>query len=118
MITLTELNQLEGAGFVAVLGGVFEHSPWVAERASVAGPFGSLDELHRAMCAAMHEAGDEEKLVLIRKHPDLGDRLGALTDESATEQKAAGLDVLTEAEVAQFQRCNETYRSKFDFPFV
>ena len=32
-MNLRELNGLGRAEFVARLGGVFEHSPWVAERA-------------------------------------------------------------------------------------
>jgi 2-oxo-4-hydroxy-4-carboxy-5-ureidoimidazoline decarboxylase len=86
------VNDLSHADFVARLGGIYEHSPWVAERAFRARPFASVDALHAAMNAAMHSASHEEKLALIRAHPELLGRLEAarLTESSRGEQAAAG----------------------------
>jgi OHCU decarboxylase len=120
-IKLAELNQLDRAGFVAVCGPLFEHSPWIADRTFVQAPFASRDALHAALCATLGMATTEEKLGLVRAHPDLVGRLareGALTRESTGEQAAAGLTALTADEVNQFDTNNTAYRAKFNFPFV
>ena len=120
-ISLAELNQLDRAGFVAICGPLFEHSPWIAERTFVQAPFASREALHAALCATLGMATNEEKLSLIRAHPDLVGRLareGALTRESTGEQAAAGLTALTAEEVQQFDTNNAAYRAKFNFPFV
>lgn len=120
-IKLAELNQLDRAGFVAICGPLFEHSPWIADRTFLQAPFASREALHAALCATLGMATTEEKLGLVRAHPDLVGRLareGALTRESTGEQAAAGLDALTADEVRQFDTNNAAYRAKFDFPFV
>ncbi len=120
-ITLAELNQLDRAGFVAICGPLFEHSPWIAERTFVQAPFASREALHAALCATLGMATTDEKLSLVHAHPDLVGRLareGALTHESTGEQAAAGLTALTADEVQQFDTNNAAYRAKFNFPFV
>ncbi len=120
-MTLDDLNHLDRAAFVTTLGGVFEHSTWVAERAHDARPFLDLADLHDVMVKAVTAASDAEKMNLIRAHPDLVGRLareGRLTRESTAEQSAAGLDALTTEEAAAFDRYNAAYREKFGFPFV
>ena len=120
-ITLETLNGMSGDDFRRALGAVFEHSPWVAERAWPARPFPTLDALHAAMAAAVRQASREEQLALLRAHPDLGgkaSRAGAMTEASVAEQSSAGLDRLSLEEYARFERLNTAYRAKFDFPFV
>jgi 2-oxo-4-hydroxy-4-carboxy-5-ureidoimidazoline decarboxylase len=107
--------------FVDRYGGLFEHSPWVAERTFGRGPFIDREQLHRELCATMRAASRDEQLALIRAHPDLAGRLaqqGALTRASTAEQASAGLDRLDPHELERFQRLNAAYREKFDFPFV
>lgn len=107
--------------FVDRYGGLFEHSPWVAERTFERGPFADLDHLLRELCATMRAATRDEQLALIRAHPDLAGRLaqqGALTRDSTAEQASAGLDRLSSEELARFQELNAAYRSRFGFPFV
>ena len=107
--------------FVARYGGLFEHSPWVAERTFGRGPFADREQLYRELCATMRSATHDEQLALIRAHPDLAGRLaqqGALTQASTAEQASAGLDRLDPHELERFQRLNAAYREKFDFPFV
>ena len=119
--SLDTLNRAERAGFVAALGGVFEHAPWVAEAAFAQRPFDGLDALHRAMVAAVEGAGEGRQLELIRNHPDLAGKValaGELTAASTGEQAGAGLDQLTPEEVARFQHLNQTYRARFDFPYI
>ena len=120
-MTLDALNRLDRAAFVAAVGPVFEHSPWIAERAWERRPFASVDALHGALVATMNGAAPEEKLALIRAHPDLvgrAARAGTLTPASTGEQAAAGLDSLSPEEVALFDRFNARYRESFGVPFV
>lgn len=110
--------------FVERFGSVYEHSPWVAERTWQTG----LDERHSvvatfaiAMAETLGEATDDEKLQLIRAHPDLAGkaaRRGELTDDSSDEQSSAGLDQCTDEELVQFQSLNNEYKEKFDIPFI
>jgi 2-oxo-4-hydroxy-4-carboxy-5-ureidoimidazoline decarboxylase len=116
-MTIRELNGLDRAGFVAALGWVFEDSPWVAERAWSARPFAGVEALHAAMFAQLARATREEKLALLRAHPDLGTR-ARISPASTDEQAGAGLDQLTPDEFAFLQEINSAYRKKFGFPFL
>jgi 2-oxo-4-hydroxy-4-carboxy-5-ureidoimidazoline decarboxylase len=120
-VTLQNLNTSTRAAFVAALGHLFEHSPWVAEETWHKRPFADADALHAALCATMRGASRERQLALIRAHPDLAGRLAQqkkLTVESTREQASAGLDQLTDAELAAFTAHNDTYKAKFGFPFI
>lgn len=119
--TLAQLNKLEQTQFVSVCGGVFEHSPWVAERAWKFRPFASLGNLHEKMTVVLTQSSADEKLSLIKAHPDLVGLLareGKVTRESITEQAAAGLAALDPEEIAAFESYNQQYRDKFGFPFI
>lgn len=119
--TLDGINALDRTVFVAAFGDVFEHSPWVAERAWEARPFDSVDGLHRAMVRAMEAATPAEQLALIRAHPQLAGKAaiaGDLTAASAREQRGAGLDQCTPEEFAQLHALNTAYEDKFGFPFI
>jgi 2-oxo-4-hydroxy-4-carboxy-5-ureidoimidazoline decarboxylase len=107
--------------FLASYGHLFEHSPWVAERCFELGPFEDHEGLHQAMLRVLDEATEDERLALVRAHPELADKfaIGAgLTQSSAAEQASAGLDRLTEQEHAIFTALNRAYREQFGFPFV
>jgi OHCU decarboxylase len=112
------------ADFVARFGGVFEHSPWIAERAHALelGPaHDSAKGLHNALARMFRSASRAERLGVLRAHPDLAGKLAAakrLTAESTQEQASAGLDALTDAERAEFQRLNTAYVDKHGFPFI
>ena len=116
-MTIADLNSLESAQFVASIGWVFEHSPWVAERAWKMRPFADTQALHRVMVAQVERALPEEQLALLQAHPDLGTR-ARVSDASRAEQAGAGLDQLTQAEFERLRRLNEDYRDKFGFPFL
>lgn len=119
--TLQQLNFLSREELVRVIGPVFEHSPWIAETTWAKRPFASVEELHRALCQTVTEAGEGKQLALIRAHPDLVGKLalaGQLTKESTNEQAHAGLDKLTPEEIELFQKNNAAYKNKFGFPFV
>ena len=120
-ITLAELNAMPAADFTARLGAIFEHSPWVAERAAARRPFASVAQLHAAMADAVRSASEDERLRLIRAHPELAGKAavrGELTDESTREQKGAGLDQCNVEEFERMQDLNRRYNEKFGFPFV
>ncbi len=110
--------------FIERFGGVFEHSPWIAERAhagELAPANDSAAGLHGALCAVFRTASEAEKLGVLTAHPDLAGKLAAakrLTAESTAEQASAGLDALTDSEKATFTRLNDEYTNKFGFPFI
>lgn len=118
---IADLNTLDRAAFVATLGGIFEHSPWVAERAVDARPFASVDALHAAMLAAVRGAPAGLQLALLRAHPELAGKAairGELTAESTNEQSGAGLDRCSPDEFARLTALNDAYNAKFGFPFI
>ncbi|MET0550392.1 MAG: 2-oxo-4-hydroxy-4-carboxy-5-ureidoimidazoline decarboxylase [Xanthomonas sp.] len=111
-------NALPEAEFVARLHALFEHSPWVVQRAAARRPFA---DLHAGLLQVLHAASVEEQLALIRAHPELAGKAaidGRLTAASAAEQAQAGLDRLSAEEFARFHALNAAYRARFDFPFV
>ena len=117
-------STLDRAAFVAAYGGVYEHSPWVAEALFDAG-LTAADDSAAALAARMAQtveaAEDGAKLALLRAHPELAGRLavaGALTADSTAEQASAGLDRCTPEEFAEFHALNERYRARFGFPFI
>lgn len=121
MISLDEINHVPPAEFVSRLGGIFEHSPWVAERVTSARPFASRQQLLDAMRAAVDQAQPDEQLALIRAHPQLGLRGRArrdLTALSSSEQHGAGLDECDPADVARLAELNAAYLAKFAMPFI
>ena len=118
------VHEMGREAFVARFGGVFEHSPWVAERAWLLelGPaHHSAAGVHSALCRAFRSASDEERLGVLRAHPDLAGKLaaaGRLTAESTAEQASAGLDLLTDAERERFESLNAAYVARHGFPFI
>jgi len=116
-------SQMNRAMFLELFGDVFEHSPWIAEGAFSSGMTSAQDTaegLHAAMVQVLNGATREQKLALIRAHPDLAGRLklADLTQDSQQEQASAGLDSLTEEERDRFLELNDTYKAKFGFPFI
>ncbi|WP_105429092.1 2-oxo-4-hydroxy-4-carboxy-5-ureidoimidazoline decarboxylase [Neorhizobium sp. T6_25] len=110
--------------FIAMFGGVFEHSPFIAERAYDSGlmlvPLTSKS-VHDALTSIFRKASREERLGVLRAHPDLAGKLaiaGELTEDSKKEQAGAGLDRLSAAEHARFTDLNTAYTQKFGFPFI
>jgi 2-oxo-4-hydroxy-4-carboxy-5-ureidoimidazoline decarboxylase len=121
MPSLDELNRATPAEFSRAFGPVYEHSPWVAERAYARRPFGSRMDVQLALYGAVQSASDAEKLALIRAHPELAGkeaREGTLTHESTLEQAAAGLGALSAEAAAELRRLNAAYLDAFGFPFV
>ncbi|MEO5326027.1 allantoinase PuuE [Mesorhizobium sp. CC13] len=117
-------SRMERPEFVQRFGSIFEHSPWVAERAfdlELGPAHDSAGGLHNALCRAFRSGTDAERLGVLTAHPDLAGKLAQakrLTEESTREQASAGLDALTDAERARFTELNNAYVEKFGFPFI
>jgi 2-oxo-4-hydroxy-4-carboxy-5-ureidoimidazoline decarboxylase len=110
-IELHDLNTMNRAGFVAALDGIFEHAPWVAERAWTRRPFATVEALHVALCEVLAASPIDEQTRFLQGHPDLAGqaaRQRAMTAESVAEQGGLGLDRLDEAEFARFEAMNRT----------
>ena len=110
--------------FVERFGSIFEHSPWIAERAfdlELGPAHDSAVGLHNALARMFRSAGKDERMGVLRAHPDLAGKLAAarrLTPESSAEQASAALDALTDAEREAFQRLNADYVTRHGFPFI
>ena len=115
--SLAQINSLAQPDFVEAIGWVFEHSPWVAERAWSHRPFASLEQLCDTMNAEVGAASVSERLALLRAHPDLGTR-AKISPSSASEQAGVGLDQLTPAEHFRLHELNNAWKEKFGFPFL
>ncbi|MDM0011586.1 2-oxo-4-hydroxy-4-carboxy-5-ureidoimidazoline decarboxylase [Variovorax sp. J22P168] len=120
-LTIDQVNAAEAEAAVALLDGVYEHSPWIAARAMSARPFRSLPHLKHALVQAVAHASKDEQLGLIRAHPELAGKAmvsKSLTAESTNEQSKAGLTDCTADEFAKIQQLNADYNAKFGFPFI
>jgi N-carbamoyl-L-amino-acid hydrolase len=120
-LTLDPLNAAPEAQAAALLDGLYEHSPWIAQAALAQRPFASMAQLKHAMARVVAEAGPGKQLALIRAHPELAGKAmvsKSLTAESTNEQGKAGLTDCTPAEFEKIQKLNADYNAKFGFPFI
>lgn len=117
MITIHVLNEIALSEFVEQLKDIFEHSPWIVQRAGELRPFRSREELYEQMISVVKTASDEEKLDLIRAHPHLGTRK-TMSSFSQSEQKNVGLNQLSETEYELLLDMNQEYVQRFGFPFI
>src|SRR3954469_1128509 len=108
MLKVEEVNALERHQFTDTFARLFEHSPWIAARTAGKRPFRDRDEFHAALCETVMKATEEEKVALVRAHPDLVGR-DILTPESQSEQADAGLISTTPEEAEKFRTYNEQY---------
>ena len=114
---------MSDSDFVLRYGGVYEHSPWVAEsvQALLEDSVVDIESLASLMADCVDNAALETQLELIRVHPDLAGKAqvrGELTADSTEEQSNAGLDQCTAEEFKEFQSLNTDYKNKFGFPFI
>ena len=120
-VDMAPINAMDRAAFVVKFGGIFEKSPWVAEKAWEKRPFASPDDLHAAMVAVAKTAPATRQLALLQAHPDLAGKeaqAGTMTASSVAEQASAGLNTLSAAELAELTGLNASYKAKFGFPFI
>jgi len=120
-VSLDTLNQFDRDQFVESLGGIFEHSPWVADLVYENRPFEGKSQLHQNMLEVVQQSPEFQRMALICNHPELAGKEaaeGTLTIDSHQEQSRAGLDQCSAGELLQLQSLNRAYREKFEFPFV
>jgi OHCU decarboxylase len=121
---LARPSHMDRDEFISHYGSVFEHSPWIAERAyddELGDAHNTAIGLHNALSRKFRAATEEERLGVLTAHPDLAGKLAAakrLTAESTSEQASAGLDALTAEEHADFTELNAAYMEKHGFPFI
>ena len=116
MSTLKQINHYTTDQFTQVFGEIFEHSPWIAQKAAIARPFSSLEEVYETMKEIVKLSPKEQQLALILEHPELGTRL-QMSNASVKEQAGAGLNALTPDEFKHISALNVHYTEKFHFPF-
>jgi beta-ureidopropionase / N-carbamoyl-L-amino-acid hydrolase len=119
--TLAALNAAQEADALAMLDGLYEHSPWIAQRALAHRPFASPTALKHALAVVLRDAGMDAQVKLVRAHPELAGKAmveQSLTAESTNEQSKAGLTHCTAQEFAQIQKLNADYNAKFGWPFI
>lgn len=124
-ISVSELTSKDPKEIAEILGGVYEHSPWVAscfvEDLDTLRAVKTVTALASAMKNIVDTASHDQKLALLRAHPDLCEKvtkLKELTKESQEEQSKAGLQSMEGEELAKFTSLNSHYRETFQFPFI
>lgn len=123
-MSLLNPSALGRDAFVRTFAGIYEHSPWVAERAydqSTPSELDGIEQLHARMSEVLLSATRDEQLTLIKAHPDLAGKAavqGELTAASTDEQAGAGIHHCTPEEFARFNRLNQAYKARFGFPFI
>jgi 2-oxo-4-hydroxy-4-carboxy-5-ureidoimidazoline decarboxylase len=120
-IGIDEINQSDEVRFVELLGGIFEHSPWVPELVFLQQPFASRNSLHQTMATAVRNAPEVMRMELLCRHPELAGKeadAGTLTSESMREQAGAGLNQCSAEELGKIKSLNQSYHSRFGFPFI
>ena len=117
MSILDKINQYTTEQFIQVFGEIFEHSPWVAQKAAMMRPFSSIEDVYETMKEIVELSSKEQQLALILEHPELGTRL-RMSNASVKEQAGAGLNTLTPYEFKHISALNNRYTEKFQFPFI
>jgi OHCU decarboxylase len=120
-LTVDDLNAMSREQYLAAIGFLFEHSPWIVEAAWEQRPFASRDDLQAKLIDVVRRAPLERRIALIQAHPDLAGRAalaGDLTEASTREQASAGLDRLSPDDYLRFHELNNAYKARFGFPFI
>lgn len=135
--TVSELLSKSKDEILEVLGGIYEHSSWIAEQfyaeyidvegkddSTSTGTITTINnvrDLFLCMSSILDKSTKQQKLDLLCAHPDLCAKIDAmkkLTKSSQEEQSNAGLDTLTDEERNKFSSMNSEYRAKYGFPFI
>jgi 2-oxo-4-hydroxy-4-carboxy-5-ureidoimidazoline decarboxylase len=115
------INRMDKSVFVQEFGGIFEKSPWVAEKAWELRPFTSVEDMHQKMFNVIKAASKQDQIKFLNNHPELAGKeaqAGAMTSDSVAEQASAGLNSLTKEELTRLTDYNAAYRAKFGFPYM
>ena len=120
-LTIPQLNAVPADAAVALLDGIYEHSPWIARAALAQRPFADLAHLRHALADATCAGGRDAQLALLRAHPKLAGKAmvaGTLTAESTGEQTRSGLTQCSPQEFARLHALNDAYDARFGWPFI
>ena len=115
------INRMDKTVFVQEFGGIFEKSPWVAEKAWEMRPFSGIDDLHQKMFNVIKSASKQQQIAFLNNHPELAGKeaqAGAMTTDSVAEQASAGLNSLSKEELTRLTQLNAAYRARFGFPYM
>ena len=117
---LNKIDKLSKTEFTEVFGNIFENASWIGGKLYEEKPFNSFEDLSNKMLKIFEKTSDANKLLILKSHPDLADKakIGSLTKDSNDEQSGAGLDKCSEDEFNKFNKLNEEYKKKFEFPFI
>jgi len=121
LIAISRVNEMPDEEFVELLGGVYEHSPWVAEAVLRQRPFADCNALQRAMKSVVDSSGSDKQLTLLKAHPEFAGKAateGSLTQSSTSEQSRLSLNRLPPEQHWQMQRYNQLFMEKFGFPGI
>ncbi len=121
MPSLQQINDYTPEQFSAAFGAVYEHSPWIAQRAFARRPFADASQLYLGLYGVVRSASEGEQVALLNAHPELAGKeaqAGSLTSASTHEQSGAGMNALSPEEFAELQLLNRRYREQFGFPFI
>uniref|UniRef100_A0A8D8CCK6 2-oxo-4-hydroxy-4-carboxy-5-ureidoimidazoline decarboxylase n=1 Tax=Culex pipiens TaxID=7175 RepID=A0A8D8CCK6_CULPI len=116
-LTLEQLNALPVSEFHKTFENVVECWPEAAIFCSAMLPFKSFEAMIVTFENYLHRLSTENKLRILRLHPDLAGRLldvQQLTEESSYEQSSVGLDKLTPEDKRKITALNEEY-DDYDF---
>lgn len=119
--TLCELNRVDRAGFIAIMGDTVENAPWVAELLMLRRPFATVEALWRAIMETLSAASDEARLALFRGHPELAGTEAIerrMSSHSTREQDRLGLTEMRPAELDRLHLMNRRYRERFGYPCI
>jgi 2-oxo-4-hydroxy-4-carboxy-5-ureidoimidazoline decarboxylase len=120
-VPMSQVNEMSAEEFVELLGGVYEHSPWIAEAVVDQRPFDDRSALQTAMKAVVDDSTREQKIALLRAHPEFAGKAattGTLTESSTAEQSRLSLNNLPVDQHQQMQQYNRQFMEKFGFPGI
>ena len=117
---INKINNLPRNEFIIIFSNIFEKTKWIAERLYDQKPFNSFEDLCSKMLEIFKTTSEKNQLKIIRAHPDLADKtsIDLLSSNSLFEQNKAGLDKCSEKEFNEFKSLNDSYKKKFNFPFI
>jgi 2-oxo-4-hydroxy-4-carboxy-5-ureidoimidazoline decarboxylase len=114
VVDVARLDALTEAGFADVVAAWFEGAPRFLARLAAARPFGDEATLFARAEAIALGMPEDEQIELIDAHPRLGAPPATVSAASHREQ---GYDRDTTAAIADLERLNAAYESRFGFRF-
>jgi OHCU decarboxylase len=119
---INKINKLPKSNFIKFFANIFESSKFIAEELykKKGSSFSDFDSLSQKILDIFDNTTREQKLKILCSHPDLANKtkISSLTPDSKKEQQSVGLDSCSEEEYNEFEKLNDVYKKKFNFPFI